>query len=433
MAISFSDDFSQLILNNILPLSLMISYLMVAIILAIARITRSPVWESYFREELHQAVISSFYLVGLLLLLPILDSFVDVDYIVSNFEPMVRVAVNLPVKMISINYAISLMNSLMFSPTGNVQYPFVSIGTSIYYNPISALQYLSSLFLFNSQFVLFGAAFSMISQLFALSFVKLFLPMFLALGLMFRAFSYTRTIGNTLLGVMLGSYFMFGLAMSVEGELINSILIDWHVSNNFGTDPVGGLANPCLGVFTHTVGSEEFYSDLYSCYDKKVTSSLDEVMGNDVAEMAVAGGNLMISASMKIFSLLNPFTYIYDFCLTQRDHFCDNWLCKLAWGAYCIVLGLIAWVAEFASALSALLAGIEGLLIGTVGAYANTPLDYADLYASTFSDSLALASPVLVMAFFTPFLNIMLIMAGARSMVEAFGGDVSIVDMFMFI
>ncbi|MCX8200345.1 MAG: hypothetical protein N3G76_02655 [Candidatus Micrarchaeota archaeon] len=396
-------ELSDFLYNYGIAIALVVSYIVVALGFMAANIFSSREIEAWSKVELREAFLSTLFVCLAVSLIPVFNTLVDSFFAAPQgsgsqkmytytdvFSNVIDSAFSKVIQLSLFMAQAGIMSGISWVPTAfNSALALVNWSTSLYITPQSVY---SIVYLFGGIFspVLIMGIFSIAAQYAFIVFLEKSLYVFLGLAIFLRAFVFTRRMGSTLFGIFLGGFIFLKLALVIEASVYSNLAAS------------GQMANP-------------------------ESASVLEGMGN------------IISPIGKFFNMFIIPKYILDFC-QWFDTPCDkapppwNYSCYvLAW-TYCGFIGLfIVWPFDLiATAVHLLLEALltvkmilEVILLGP----GHIGLEMAD----KISTQIAVSSDVLVLAYFLPFFNVLFALAGITALVQALGGDESVVNMLTFI
>ncbi|MEM3364478.1 MAG: hypothetical protein QXS93_03145 [Candidatus Micrarchaeia archaeon] len=396
-----SGELSGFLYNYGIALALIISYLIVALGFMAARIFSSREMEVWSRAELREAFMSTLYVGLVVSLIPVFNALVD-SFLVAPagskdaytynelFSYVIDSAFSKVVQLSLFMAQVGLMGAIGWIPTAfQSVFGIVNWSSSLYYTPHSVY---SLVYLFAGMFspILIMGIFSIAAQYTILVFIEKSLYVFLGLAIFLRAFVFTRRMGSTMFGIFLGGFLFLKLALVLEAGVYSSLAAS------------GQMAEP------------------------ESKSIIDMDMGN------------LASPIGKFFGMLLIPKYLLDFC-QWFDNPCEklsapwNYVCYAYAWSYCWIIGLIVWsfdlIATMVNMAAQLILTAKSILEAALLGPGYIGLEIAD----KISTQIAVSSDVLVLAYFLPFFNVVFTLAGITALVQALGGDESVVNMLTFI
>lgn len=373
-----------------IAVALIISYVIVALGFMVASIFSSREMEMWSRAELREVFMSTVYAALIVMLFPVFDALINSFTPDSTYEEMFALVIDTSInKLVDLSkYAsmASLLNAVSWSPTSyNTFFGLLNLNYSFYFSPQSAY---SLAMVFTGMFmpILITAILSVAGQMLLLAFLEKTIFVFIGLSLFLRSFTFTRRMGSTLLGIFLGGFLFFKLALVFEAAIYSQVVSSGQFTNSMNIE--AGQASNLI---------------------KGITS---------------------------FFSKLNLPLYLWDFY---------NWLASQCpggiWRYLCIAvalsifvpLGMIVWIFDILYTLVNLIITMADIMWSFLNVIALGPGAIGEQIADEIANQIAGSADIFTYAFFMPFFNIIFTLSGMKALVEAFGGDETVVNMLTFI
>jgi len=378
-----------------IPLALVVSYTLIALGFMVSKIFSSREMEIWSRVELREAFISTLYAGLIVSLVPVFNVLVNSFAGTEDYMHLFSTVINTSFRKL-MDYSlyvatITFLNGISWSPTAFFTlFGIYNTSFSIYFTPQSVY---SLVMTFSMTFVpiLLGGIISILGQYTLLLFLEKSLYVFLGLGLLLRAFTFTRRMGSTLIGIFLGGFIFLKFALVIEAAIYGNLVAS--------------------GQFTEA--SNEKILDI-------TTPNLIQPIAH-------------------LFDLLILPKYLVQFCLWLNDevacwHY-GPWagMCYAFVWSSCWIIGQIVWVFDviltainlFVALFQTAAMVLELIILGP----GKIGMDIADKIAT----QIAVSSDELVIAYFFPIFNIIFTLIGITAFVQALGGDETVVNMLTFL
>lgn len=389
-------EFLKNIFDYAIPIALLISYTIVALGFMVSKVFNSREVENWSKIELREVLISTLYAAIILSFFPFFNAVLDEFSLKTNKITVEEMFIQLidttfqPLKStIDYLFMFSTLNWIGWNPSANAGIPpipssppIVDTPYSHFYNNVSVIN-VFNLFAQNLFPILFSAITSIIGQIVILHFFEKVLFVFIGLGLVLRSFTFTRKMGGSLLAIVLGLFFLFKLLLVIESNIYISM----------------GLNNEIELINSSSLNFFNLLSENIS---------------------------YLMEGMLKFFEVINLPMYFYQFisdCIKELK----------AFGFLCFIFVFIMWIIDLFIAVIKISIGLIALSFGIISIMLMGVVTISDTMDLIIVSSIALYSDVLVFGFFMPLLNIIIIMAGIKSLAETFGGDVSVINMLTFI
>jgi hypothetical protein len=378
----------KILYDYAIPFALLISYTLVALGFMVSKIFNSREAEGWAKLELREVLISTMYGALIISFFPVFNSLTDsfssntVDKTTEEvFEEVLTTSFVPFRKTLQYSFTFSMIQFLAWAPSATTYIkPWPYIQTSPFYEHRTYLNFFN---MFTNTFlpILFAAMISIMGQLIFLNFFEQTIFIFIGLGLFLRSFTLTRKIGGTLLAIVLGIFFLLKLLMVIESTLF------------------------ITGDFT-------FPEDESSGFDK-------------IAEMST----ILLDGVMKLFNTALFPTYFFSFVDDCTIELGDSPFNRIL----CMLLAPLVWVFDLIIAFILIVSGVVGFVVSYLTSLFSGIIYFSDLIDTKITSLIAIYADVITFAFFMPILNIVIVIAGIKSLAETFGGDPGIVNMLTFL
>ncbi|MEM0437848.1 MAG: hypothetical protein QXU54_00950, partial [Candidatus Micrarchaeia archaeon] len=277
----------------------------------------------------------------------------------------------------------------------------IGITMYMYYNVLQQLMLFS---IFSNVFlpILFAAVVSIIGQYSLLLFLEQSLYVFVGLGLLLRAFTLTRRMGSTIIAIFLGGFIFFKLALAIETPIILEM-------NKYS--PTDKMFNIPLGLIDPMAGGKLAIATIVGVTSKYLLEGL-----------------YYPTMSMTCFYISNAICAGtgpgYPLCMAITQGFC-----------WTVLFPFLIFPLMIASIYVGMIGTVIGMLAQIFLAFggALVPTLMAHMIADEIATQIAANSDLMAFAFFIPVFNIIFVLAGVKALVEAMGGDETVVHMLTFI
>ncbi len=394
-----------------IAIALIISYAIVALGFMGASIFSSRELEIWSRAELREVFMSTVYAALIVAFFPVFDALVnsftpDQTY-QEVFSSVIHSSVDQLVGLSQFTSFASLLNAISWSPAAYNTF-FVSWTYSFYYAPQTAY---SLVMVFASMFmpILITAIISITGQMLLLAFFEKTIHIFIGLALFLRAFTFTRRMGSTLLGIFLGGFLFFKLILVFEAAVYSQLSASGQLT---GIDSSGSTSSEIL---------------LRDAGLNNLGISMDST---------VSSASGLPSDIVNFFSLLNIPVYLWDFFNWLVDQ-CPSGFLRYICIAVCVsifpVLGVVVWTFDVLWTIISLVYSVLTSVSAVLSLILSGPGLVGIQIGEAIASQIAMSADMFAYAFFMPFFNIVFVLSGMKALVEAFGGDESVVNMLTFI
>ncbi|MCX8205786.1 MAG: hypothetical protein N3H30_00995 [Candidatus Micrarchaeota archaeon] len=395
---------SDLIYNGAIPIALVISYSIIALAYMASKVFMSHELGAWSMVELREALVSTLYACLILALIPPMNALIESLGGTEGFTEISNRIIERAITKISVlvgqTSAFSFLQIAGWSPSAG--YPLHEAGIDmiylmLFYNPFMVL-YLFNQFTNAMLPIMFSAVISIVGQFVLLRFLEQSLYILVGLGLLLRAFTFTRRMGSTVIAIFLGGFIFLKLALSIEAAIFanmpvtdKDVLLPDKMIDPFG---MPGLMISTLGIY--------FLEDYYALL------------------LTFCTALTFISCSAAGPWFLVCWSSVYPFCqfvIYPIVHLITYMVTVAA-----IVLNLIGAIVTLLTAMGIGIAALGG-----------GPIIAADMVSDLITEQIAVNSDIMALAFFMPLFNIVFVLAGVKALVEAMGGDEAVVHMLTFI